>query len=583
MIISKLKILQGVPFNADDNKVITFDNLQEQYNFFSSRSVKDFENLMFVKGFLYKKIKLEVPYETIKFCNYIMFINQQNPNSKWNYAYIKNFEYESDACTYIEIEIDYFQTYMGEIEFKSSYIERGMVGNDTFGVEAHFTPENGIDVESYYIANKDSFVFNDLQVCVCYKPNLIIESSTDTADILSQAITGNTQFTYRNYMNGAYKQYFLKGGFYANRYLTGCAYKIYNLRNQADNDTIVGDLWLLEIMGYSIVSIYMIPREFNTPNKISLSFSLNNTKNPYYDLRYIPTGLPYPYDAYEPKNNKCYATPYIYLEMSNFQGQFKKYSYQYFFEPNGEIEPNYTFYIFATFMTKFNAICFPVSYKIINDVGVGDSMAGYEYGLAMADTPECDWNSSMANAVRGIAKTAFNVIADTAMISAGMPPTNTVKGLQAQETQQQQHEKQITSRNIGGASGVAGAIFNNTDNSTKGVPAMPILQAIHGCLGWLFLQYIAKNIIEIDTYFSIYGYTLNRYGKQNILCRQRWNYIKVINANIQGNIPIIARNYIINKLAEGITFWHDKNNFDYGDLTNNIINKDLVNDKIFQS
>lgn len=569
MLITDLKILKGVPFNADDNKIVTFDNASQQFNFFSSFSFKSFTNIMFVKGFLYKKIKLDVKYEDIKYCNYIMFINRQDNTSKWNYAYIKNFEYISDNCTYIEIEIDYFQTYMGQIVFAPSYIEREMTELDTLDNEENFIAEPDIDLQNYVITGIDQHLYTEWFVCICYKANLVLQQAEDTLNILAAMFRGDSTFKYADFISGDYETFFNMGGGYYNKYITGCSYKLYEIRNDNEMKILAEALTKLETLGYSIVNVYMVPKTFRNPQDLLDTFALNNTKNQYYTNKTINYGN----FSYIPVNSKCFTTPYIYLELTNMQSEYKKYSYQYFLR-HPQTPPDFIFTIYGCFFSRFDAVCFPSEYKAIIPL----ESAMYDYGLSIGETPECQWNNSLANAVKGAAKTLFNVIADTAMMSAGMPPTNTMT---------QAMEKAQTSKQIEGAGGIAQTIFNNTDNSTKGVPAMPILQVITNKIGFLARQYASVNIVEIDQYFSMFGYRITKYKTPNILGRRRYNYIKMNDPIIVGTIPINARNYVMNKLREGVTFWHDKNDFSYGTFrgqySNEIVNKTLNNGIIFQN
>lgn len=569
MRISKLKILDSVPFNAEDNVVITFDNQQEQYEFFDDHTYLYFENVMFVKGFLNKKIKLDVKIDQISYCNYVMFINKEFDNTKWIYAYIKNFEYISDGCTYIEIEIDYIQTFMKEIVFSNSLIDRQMVRDDSLGNAELFIPEDEISAESYIITNTDSYIENEWKVCVCYKPNLILEKANDLVNILSSQLSGGSDYSYRDFLDRTkpYYQYFNAGGGILNKYVTGCAYRIYNINSQSDLDTLVNDVWKLEILGYSILNIYMIPKNLN--NIVSEeSFYLISTKNPYFTNKEINVYA----NAYKPINNKCFTSPYIYLEISNFQGDIKKYNYQYFLIKQSQ-NPTFKFTILKSFLNRFDAVIYPTEYKTRLEI----SQATYDYGVSIGNAPECQWNSSMANATKMIAKTAF----DYAVASAG---AGIAEGAGASVGVLQKAEFSKNANAIGGA---LNTTLNNQDPSSKGVEGLPILQVLYNKIGWVFRQYACTNIAYIDQYFSMYGYKLNENDNPNVLGNKRFNYVRMFNPRIFGTIPLNAKNAIIEKLKQGVTFWHDKERFTYGNFTgvysNEIIDKDLVNGKIFRN
>ena len=85
----------------------------------------------------------------------------------------------------------------------------------------------------------------------------------------------------------------------------------------------------------------------------------------------------------------------------------------------------------------------------------------------------------------------------------------------------------------------------------------------------------------------MYGYKLNENRNPNILGNRRFNYVRMFNPRIFGTIPLNAKNAIIEKLKHGVTFWHDKECFFYdnfrGVYSNEIIDKDLVNGKIFRN
>lgn len=65
----------------------------------------------------------------------------------------------------------------------------------------------------------------------------------------------------------------------------------------------------------------------------------------------------------------------------------------------------------------------------------------------------------------------------------------------------------------------------------------------------------------IDGYFTMYGYKVNKIKTPNVTGRKYWNYVKTIGANIEGDIPQGDLQQIKNIFNNGITFWHDTDNF----------------------
>lgn len=79
----------------------------------------------------------------------------------------------------------------------------------------------------------------------------------------------------------------------------------------------------------------------------------------------------------------------------------------------------------------------------------------------------------------------------------------------------------------------------------------------------IFTRYTIKREFaeRIDKYFDMYGYLTNTVKIPNLKNRPKWNYIKTIGANILGNIPQDDLQTIISFFDNGITLWHDTNNF----------------------
>lgn len=66
----------------------------------------------------------------------------------------------------------------------------------------------------------------------------------------------------------------------------------------------------------------------------------------------------------------------------------------------------------------------------------------------------------------------------------------------------------------------------------------------------------------IDNFFSMFGYKVNEVKIPNIEGRRNWNYVKLLNPNVEGtNIPEFELNEFKKQLENGITFWHNPATF----------------------
>lgn len=76
----------------------------------------------------------------------------------------------------------------------------------------------------------------------------------------------------------------------------------------------------------------------------------------------------------------------------------------------------------------------------------------------------------------------------------------------------------------------------------------------------------------IDDFFTKYGYKVNRIKTPNIFGRQFYNYVKTIDAIVEGDtIPEKYLNEYREMLNKGVTFWHVPTQFLNYDVNNTIV------------
>lgn len=74
-------------------------------------------------------------------------------------------------------------------------------------------------------------------------------------------------------------------------------------------------------------------------------------------------------------------------------------------------------------------------------------------------------------------------------------------------------------------------------------------------------RYPIEYIRIIDDYFSHFGYAINEFEIPNYTSRSRWNYIQTDGCNVYGNVPAEDLEIIKKMFDNGVTFWHQPNNF----------------------
>jgi hypothetical protein len=151
---TNIRLLSGVPFSNDYKHTRWFDTLSQQTTYFSGKIVvhaMDEANFQRVENntgrtFISVNKSIDELYGT----NYLMFQNAQY-NMKWFYGFVTKLEYKNRATTYVHFELDVFQTWKFEMNFKPSYVvrEHCQLWN-TDGTPVINTVDEGLDYGTDY-------------------------------------------------------------------------------------------------------------------------------------------------------------------------------------------------------------------------------------------------------------------------------------------------------------------------------------------------------------------------------------------------------------------------------------------------
>ena len=118
--------LLKLPLELNNRNQLTWNSKEEQYNYFSSLQKLE------VNNFTYQRkdstIRYSANIDSILNYNYVMYQNE-NYTDKWFYAYIEEMRYINDSMTEIIIKTDVFQTWLFDMEFKDSFVEREHVSD----------------------------------------------------------------------------------------------------------------------------------------------------------------------------------------------------------------------------------------------------------------------------------------------------------------------------------------------------------------------------------------------------------------------------------------------------------------------
>lgn len=255
-------------------------------------------------------------------------------------------------------------------------------------------------------------------------------------------------------------------------------------------------------------------------------------------------------NGYVPRNNKLLTFPYQYLLISNNNGSSNILHFERF----------------SGSTCNFNIKGVPVvggSVKLTPSNY--DGVDNQENGLIGGKFPTLNWSKdeytnwltqNSVNIGLGVASGALTIV-------GGLASANPIGGVGGM---------------IGGSmqiANVVGSIYEHSlqPNSAKGNVNGGDINVCDNKNGFYFYKMSIKAEYAriIDDYFSMFGYKTNRVKVPNITGRSKWNYVKTIDCNFDGDIPDSDLMIIRTMFNNGVTLWHDPSKiYDYSQ-TNSIV------------
>lgn len=510
---SEVRLLK-TPLEKDEEHTLSWSSLADQTAYMLSRVQKSYSDFTYIRET--QAIVVPDNYDTIYTCNYLMYKNN-GFNNKYFYAFITKMEYVSENSTRIYFEIDSLQTWYFQINYNNVFVEREHVSDDTIG--ANTVPE-GLEIGEYI------------------SPGVTSSSHAQNFCLCMGLSTGNNGI----YINGQYSG--LNYVFFKDEAGVGTA------DNALDRykDTILNN-------DEAIVCIFPVP--INMINDyMQWTFPIGTSGFHYGLLRSgnIPeafglgtfggTYLP-KLGTYTPVNNKLLCSPYRYLMLTNNNGATNTYRFEDF-ATAGSV----SFSVYGSLVPSCSFLAVPNNYKGLS--------SNYSESLIGAKLPLACWTSDLYTnwaTQNGINKELANIANETTAQVANLTSAVGVGYLPIFGSL-----KEIYSH-----SQIPNAMRGNTNGGD-----------INFSLGnsnfLLYYMCIKPEYARIiDEYFTKYGYKVNRVKTPNIGSRRNFNYIKTIGCNFTGDIPQEDLEKIKNLFNNGITFWHNAENYLNYSVNNDII------------
>ena len=575
-------ILLKCELKLDNKNQLTFSDATAQFNYFNGLDKLELE------GATYQRkdgaIRYDGEFDDLIPYNYCMYRNN-NYSDKWFYAFIVGLEYLNSGCTLIHIATDVFQTWQFDLVYKTSFVEREHILNDTIG--ANLLPEN-LETGEYKIAGVGGVDNLTPIYVIAYTGYSIMYKET-----------GETTTNYKEYLTdhgNAINGIPQAMAFIATDSLTKYYYLMRSLVGWQEGDITNQSTYVVASFTVPKVAVNGLLTDANRLQGINAGDVVNNIWVLKGDATATTETLiarPSSVDGYTPHNGKVLTYPYLYIGFNPTQGANKVYRYEDFenatpsFKFISEANPNPTIFMI------------PQNYRGKTGDNLSDAATLNGYPTLSTSTDYYNaWlaeNAGLVNvqteretyaANMGVVTGSSNLLANAlGMIASAGSGLSTLGNMGKRYSDYNTNGGQGSGAGLGTASGFgstvnAGAQLQNTaanyDFYIKELMATVERQKLlpdQATLGGSNATIVGYGLIDdniftryhikaqfaqrIDHYFDMFGYATNDLKVPNINTRPYWNYIKTQGINIEGDVPETDLAELRNLFDNGVTLWHD--------------------------
>lgn len=613
---TEVHLLSNVPFNYNYNNVMDFSDINAQTTYFLNKSKLQFDDLTYQRV-NNNTINLEVAYEDLYDINYMMFQNDKIPG-KWFYAFITQYDFVSPRVTRISYQIDVYQTWLFDMKWQSTYVEREHTkrfNND--GSPVINTLDEGLaygeDYKTTYKrkCNDDNIIW---LVAITKSPIEIILGQTSAyvgpvgniyqplhytllpVDLDGTNITINGKQTGDTFLMDLGQDPSTVGQLVSLFYT---AYVPFNYSVSNTNNVTTNDSNVHFVDGGGVGSFYSYyGTKAWTTKYYQISTDMYNNVLPQYTESKL---LMYPYTVIELTDMKGNTTT---LKPQNFDSKILNFAIRSCIssQPKTAIYP--TNYLGNTSGTVTDFTGGIIDNNICDIPVVDDYTASYMQ--ANRNSIATSNKYAMDNANRGIIQNnavnrVQNAIIDKqqkymesdakwnqwgnlldmhagSAIKSGYELVKNYDLSQGQRTAMNQnneianHNLKINAEQAIGMTQAKIADINNIPPTVSNLGNNTMFDT-----GWKNMHFyvMVKTVrdeyaTQLTNYFKMFGYKVNKLEIPNTKSRKHYNYIKTVDANIVGNIPSNDLNTIKGIFDKGVTIWHTENVGDYSVSNNEI-------------
>lgn len=530
---SEIWIINGVPITSDYEHSLWFASRDEQINYYKNHSHVHITSMSYARTGA-NSLKVEVPLSSIVNANYLMFINP-NYENRYFFAFINKVEYISDTTTQIIYTMDWLQSYITSLQFGQCFVEREHVIYDY----NNFCPE-GLETGDYityqFYEDFANMMSQGYAICVNMAPPFgrtiwidgeRIDFRSNFAELYDDSQIGKIA----NVPDSLLHIYFTTSD--------------EGLRNFYGFLGTLGEANLLD----SIASITLIPKGIfnNFPSDKEWYISGKDTSEIRYNVS-IPYNRTLLFNGWIAKNEKLYSFPYLYLELSNNEGEKTTFKIEDLHVIGGHIE----FTVRGSVSSSGDFVVYPKnSYQSSSTNMIAwDDRLGLKIGqiIPFSNDVYKAWlvNNKATNDL-ALSKGAASV--GTGALMLGASSVNPALAMQG------------ASMLISGAEGVFNALNQREvakmqPNTAKGTSTPSASVGASMTKFSCSIKGVRPAVANrIDEYFTTYGYRVNDNKTPSLHNRTRFTYVKTRGCIIKSDLPTVARDKICAIMNKGCTFW----------------------------
>ncbi|ANT41141.1 tail protein [Bacillus phage Aurora] len=575
---------KGVPFSNDNKHTRWFDNINDQFSYFSSRpTVHAMDEVKFVENNGKNYIGADAGIDALRDVNYIMFQNAQY-NNKWFYAFVTQLKRKTSSMTEVYFEIDVLQTWRFEMTMLSSFVVREHCPLwNLDGTPVINTIDEGLNYGTEYETVKvDHHIPNSgirFLVIACKKA----VHGTNKDKVLPSLVGVGQPFSY-------YVVPFVDKDVVVNATIQGESHRMSTLI-----DTLAS-LYKDDKMTNNIVTMFITEQtglkyttaeneagygiNFSSDGQVVEYAESDGAKMVYVsDCKQFSTKNTFigpKYDGYRSvKESKLLMYPYTVLTLDDMQGNRRDFKNEYISRPD------------ITLTAKGSlGTSNKVSYSIAGyNMDINSSMHQFmldEWGIQNINPNDVSIITELISAyIQGNKNQLHNQV-DQITLNGTANVAQSLLG--AGSSLASGNYVGTASSGIGAVKGAGNSVLQLQAISAKIDDILNVPPTINKMgtntsydvgNGYNGVFLIKKQIKpeyqkKLEDFFKLYGYKKNEVKVPNLHTRQNWNYVQTKDVNIIGDFNTEDLNELKAIFDGGITLWHTNDVGNYT-LSNEVI------------